>query len=132
MKKMSVTLAALAVAATASADDFPYLSFETTGGEVVSVGVENLEMTVADGKLTVTAADGTKEFAVADLSRMFFSSVPAGISEITAADSGKKKVYTVSGTYVGSFGSAEEMKASLGSGLYIVKDNNNTTKVTVR
>ena len=133
MKKIKMTLAALAVAATASAYDFPYLSFETTGGEVVSVSVENLEMTVADGKLTVIAADGTKEFTVAELSRMFFSSEATGISEATAeVGSGKKKVYTVSGTYVGTYGSAADIKAALGSGLYIVKDNNNTTKITVR
>lgn len=128
-----MTLAALAVAATASAEDFPYLSFETTGGEVVSVSVENLEMTIADGKLTVTAADGTKEFTVAELSRMFFSSDATSISEAsTGGNSGKKKVYTVSGTYVGAFNSVADMKTALGSGLYIVKDNNNTTKITVR
>lgn len=132
MKKICATLAALAAATTAGAYDFPYISFETTGGEVVSVSVENLEMTVTDGKLTVAAADGTKEFTLTGLSRMFFSSDPAGISEATTAGSGKKKVYTVSGTYVGTFDSATDMKAVLGSGLYIVKDNNNTTKITVR
>ncbi len=132
-KKILMTMAALAVGITASADEFSYLSFETTSGKVVSVGVEKLEMEFADGKLKVTAADGTKEFSVADLSRMYFSSEATAIKELTTAGSGTAKtVYSLSGTKLGVFESLAGIKATLGSGLYIIKDNNNTTKIMVK
>lgn len=132
-RKLLTAMAALTVGTTASADEFPYLSFETTSGEVVSVGVENLEMKFADGKLKVTAANETKEFSVAELSRMFFSSEATAIKELTTAGSSMAKtVYSLSGTKLGTFGSLADIKATLGSGLYIIKDNNNTTKIMVK
>lgn len=128
-----MTMAAMAVGMTASADVYPYLSFETSDGEVVSVGVENLQMTFADGKLTVSAADGTKEFTVADLSRMFFAtSATTAIKEISVVGDLPKAVYSLSGMFLGNYASTDDIREALGSGVYIMKDNNNTTKIMVK
>lgn len=131
MKKLIMTMAAMTVGMTASADVYPYLSFETNEGEVVSVGVENLQMTFEDGKLMVSATDGTKEFAVADLSRMFFSATTA-IKEIPVTTNHKKAVYSLSGTFLGSYATTDDIRTALGNGTYIVKDNNNATKIMAK
>lgn len=135
MKKMIMTLAALAVGMTAGAEEFPYLSFETTDGSVVSVIADGLQMVFADGLLKVSTADGEKQFAVADLSRMFFSaSATTAIKELNAdgQTNGMKAVYSASGTYLGTVRSMEEIKEMSGKGLYIIRDNNNTTKTMVK
>lgn len=126
-------IGALLLTVSASAEEYSYMSFQTTNGDIVSFGVESLTMSFSDGKLLLQNVDGSKEFAVADLSRMFFSSSATAISNIeTNNASGKKRVYTLSGIFIGEFNSLLEVKDAVKSGMYLVKDNNNTTKIAVR
>lgn len=118
---------------SASAEEYPYLSFQTSDGSIVSFGVESLTMTVADGKLLVQNGDGSRTFDLGSLSRMFFASDASGIDEAVVPESeGKKRVYTMSGVYMGSFDSVSDASGKLGRGMYLIKDNNNTTKFVVR
>lgn len=133
MRKLKMIIGALLLTVSASAEDYPYMSFQTTDGEIVSVGVESLTMNFADGKLLLQNVDGSKEFALTDLSRMFFSSSATTISSIEAnCGNGKKRVYTLSGIYIGEFSSLREIEETVANGMYLVKDNNNTTKIAVR
>ena len=62
----------MAGAATAQADDYPYLTFETADGTKVSVAAADLTLTISDGKLVVN--NGAQSFTLTELSKMYFSS----------------------------------------------------------
>lgn len=132
MRKFIVSLMAMALPLAASADEYAYLSFETSDGSLEAVSVESLSMTFSGSKLIVENADGTKDFSVADLGRMFFSATPTGITDVKTAANGDMEVYTASGVFVGRFAAGEDLSSILKSGLYIIKDNSNTTKIMVK
>ena len=109
----------------AHADDFPYLTFETTDGTKTSVGSSSLTITIQDGKLMV----GAKVFSLADLSKMYFSVTDvtdtAGLEEVSiAALDNTAEIYDLQGRKV----SKEMMK----HGIYVIKTKKGTRKVNVR
>ena len=113
----------------AHAEDYNNLSFEKTDGSVVSVSADNLSMTFSGGKLLLdNGAAETQEIAVADLSRMFFSSSTSSITETTSCGDTEKLVYTLSGVCMGRY---NDLK-TLPRGMYVVKEGNKTFKMTVR
>lgn len=121
-------------ALTASPDNYPYLSFQTTSGSVVSLPSEGLNLSFSDKALVAQSGDNTTEFALADLTRMFFSqSAETGISNLTPdRATSSLAVYTVSGVYVGTFDSERSLRRNVNSGIYIVKTNGETLKMIVR
>lgn len=134
MRRLLMASAALLIAATANADTYPYFSFMSTDGNVVSVGVESLEMTFSEAgdMLTVSNGEESHTMSVADLEKMYFSSTKTtGINDVVAA-SGPLQLYTVSGTYMGKFGSKSDIENNVDAGVYIVKTNGKTTKIAVR
>ena len=134
MKRFLLSSASLMLALAAGADTYPYLSFQSTDGSVVSFGVESLSMTFSDSgsKLTVTDGSTSQTLSVADLTKMFFATSSAtGISEVTTAD-GDMLVYTTSGTYVGKFANARSLDEAVEPGIYLVKQNGKTRKIAVR
>lgn len=75
MKRLKIVFGLLFCTVLCHAEDYNNLSFEKTDGSVVSVSADNLSMTFSGGKLLLdNGAAETQEIAVADLSRMFFSS----------------------------------------------------------
>ena len=134
MRKLILSILALSGTMQASADEYPYFSFQNADGTTVSMSVESLQITFSGDRLIAKNASEKRELSFADLSRMFFSAEAAAISELPAAAAGgvRKTVYSLSGVSLGSFGSLDEIKERLGSGMYIVKDNGNTTKIMVR
>lgn len=111
------------------AEDYTNLSFEKTDGCVVSVSVDNLSMTFSGGKLLLdNGAAATQEIAVADLSRMFFSSFTSSITETTSCGDAEKLVYTLSGACMGRYDAVK----TLPGGMYVVKEGDKTFKMTVR
>lgn len=73
MKKFLIPTLALMLATSASADSYPYLSFQTADGSVVSLSSSGLNLTVEGSQLVAQNEEGSSKFALADLSRMFFS-----------------------------------------------------------
>ncbi len=132
MRKLIMSLMAVALPFAASADEYAYLSFETSDGSLESVSIESLSMTFSDNRLIVENVDGRKEFSVADLGRMFFSATASGITDVKAVASADRDVYTASGMFVGRYAAGTDLKSILKSGLYIIKDNSNTTKIMVK
>ncbi len=75
MKKLLAVLSCVAAsAATCCAEEYvyPYIVF-TIGAGTTVVAVDQLEMTVSDGKLVARNAVGTQEFALSELTSMSFS-----------------------------------------------------------
>lgn len=134
MKIVLLTMVMLLGIATAQADDaaYPYLIFETTDG-TTAVAVSSLSvLTVGDGMLTA----GDKTFSLINLKKMYFatSGDATGIETTkTAVDlSGEVEIFSLNGMMLGTFGSFSEAQSRLRSGVYVIKANGRTLKVTLK
>ena len=141
MKKMLLATLALTGAFAASADSYtyPYICFQKADSSVVALGVNSLEITFSDGKLVATNAETTRTLSVADLSRMYFSAddtgiddLPTGVNFPDSETSGKASVYTPAGVLVGTYSTLTEAKAAAKGGVYIIRQNGKTLKVTAK
>ena len=124
MKKIVLFLFLMAGSLPILADDYPYLTFETTDGTKTSVSSASLTISFQNGKLIA----GTKEFALTDLSKMYFSTsneTATGIEEVDAVTLDEAAdIYDLQGRKV----SREQMSR----GIYVIKTSNGTRKVNVR
>ena len=110
---------------TAHADNYAYLTFETTDGAKASVSVEGLTLTISGTTLTV----GTQSFTLTKLSKMYFSTTDetgtTDISEVMKADLDEaREIYDLSGKKI--------VNSKLPRGVYIVKTNSRTYKMVVK
>lgn len=125
MKKILCLFMALVGALTAQAADYNYLTFEATDGVKTSVDVSSLPVTINMDNSTLTI--GSQTFALADLSKMYFStqSETTGIEEISSATIDDDAViYDLYGRKV--------TKAQMRRGIYVMKTKLGTRKVNVR
>ena len=105
------------------AEEYTYLTFETTDGAKVSVSVSSLSITISGTTLTA----GDQSFTLSNLSKMYFSSSneTTGIESFTIADWDEiTEIYDLKGSKV----SKDQMQ----KGVYVVKSKNGTHKITVR
>lgn len=139
--KNNITKTLLAAAllispAAAQADDYAYLAFQRADSTCTSLNVESLEMTFdAQGNLIATNGQGTCQMTVADLARMYFTNTPTttAISAATQTATGNTvEVYTLAGTRLGTFATEADVKRCAPKGIYLVKANGQTLKMTVR
>ena len=124
MKKILMLLTMLVGALTAQAEDYTYLTFETTDGAKASVSVaSDVTLTISGTTLTV----GSQSFTLTNLSKMYFSNTDetTAIEEITSATLDEATdIYDLQGHKV----SKDQMRR----GVYIVKTNSRTYKMVVR
>lgn len=106
------------------ADDYTYLTFETTDGAKASVSVENMTLTISGTTLTA----GSQSFTLSNLSKMYFSTsdeTTTGIKEFTNVTLDEvTDIYDLQGHKV----TKEQMR----KGVYLVKTKNRTYKIVVR
>lgn len=127
MKKIVLASMILVGTLTAQADEYTYLTLETTDGVKTSVDVSSLPVTISLDNSTLTI--GGKTFALTDLSKMYFStqSETTGIESISNDQltlDNSADIYDLQGHKV----TKEQMK----KGVYIVKNNGKTYKMVVR
>ena len=124
MKRLLFILMMMTGTLAMQAADYPYLTFETTDGNKVSVSTESLTLTVSGTTLTA----GNQSFTLVNLSRMYFSTSDestTGISETMTADLNEvTDIYDLKGNKVS--------KSQMQKGVYIVKTNKGTFKMTVK
>ena len=126
MKKILLLLTMLVGAMTAQAEDYTYLTFETTDGAKASVSVAS-DVTLSISGTTLTV--GTLSFTLTNLSKMYFSTTDetgtTGISEVMKADLNEAtEIYDLQGKKVS--------KNQMRRGVYIVKTNSRTYKMVVK
>lgn len=134
-KKLLTIVSALAIAATATADDYEYLTIRKTDGSVVSLKSANLMMSFENGKFTAISASVNTSISLTDLASMYFSSTDeaTGIEDIPVADAkGKLEAFSTQGISYGTFDNIEALKKALPEGIYIIKSNGKTYKTAVR
>jgi len=134
MKKTILMLLFAMPLTQASAYDYNYLNLQATDGTVTSIDVASLKLTVSDGKLLAVNSSTNQEFTLSELSKMYFSSEASatGINELSTSDGDYAEVYTLAGLSKGKFTSVSEAKENLPAGIYIIKSQNKTYKVTVK
>lgn len=123
MKKLLLLLAIMGCSFSAQADEYPYLTFETTDGAKVSVAASSLTISVSGTTLTA----GSQSFVISNLSKMYFSSSDqtTGIQSITVAElDDASEIYDLNGRKVS--------KSQLKSGVYVVKNKRGNYKIAVR
>ena len=134
MKKLALTLLILAGTLTAQADGYTYLTLETTDGTKTSVDVSSLPVTINLDNATLTI--GSQTFALADLSKMYFSTQ----SETTGFDKiddlqiddlqlESTEIYDLSGKKIVN---RKSVNSKLPRGVYIVKTQGRTYKTVVK
>ena len=138
MKKLMIILMCMtAMIPKAMAYDYSYLSFETSDGSVISMDVSSLKITISGTTLTVTNNSANQSFVLTNLSNMHFSSTDettdaAGITSLDDSDSQEVEVYSLSGFVMGTFDSLNSAKSNLPKGIYVIKNNDKTYKITVK
>lgn len=124
MKKIVLLLTVWVGALTAQAEDYAYLTFETTDGTKISVPVSELKLKIDGTSLTA----GSQQFTLQNLSKMYFSTSDesaTGIESITSeALDEDADIYDLQGHKV----SKDQMKR----GVYIVKTKSRTYKRIVK
>jgi len=124
MKKTLLLMVMMMGALGIQADDYTYLTFETTDGSKGSVSVSGLSITISGSTLTA----GSHTFTLTNLSKMYFSTTnetTTGIREMKTSDLDEAlEIYDLSGKRI----SKDQMRR----GVYIVKMKNGTFKVNVK
>ena len=123
MKKIVIILMALVGALSVQAEEYTYLTFETTDGEKASVPVSSLSLTMSGNTLTA----GSQTFTLSNLSKMYFSNSDetTAIEEVTTATLDETTdIYDLQGHRV----TKDQMKR----GVYIVKTQSRTYKMIVK
>ena len=129
MKKIVLLLMTLvgSVLAVQAEDTYTYLTFETTDGSKTSLDVSSLPVTINLDNSTLTI--GNQTFALADVSKMYFST-QSETTGIETMDNGQwtmdysAEFYDLQGHKV--------TKAQMKKGVYIVKTNSKTYKIVVK
>ena len=82
MKKFLLTLFFMVGVMASQADEYAYLTFETTDGTKASVSVSSLTLTISGTTLTA----GSQQFTLTNLCKMYFSATDetTGIQKLTA------------------------------------------------
>ncbi len=135
MKKKLLTIVFAMIVASASADNYSYLTFKKSDGTMISVGTESLTMTFSDGKLVADNGSSNISLTLTELASMFFSNGDdaTGIDNIpTDTADGKIEAFSTQGISYGTFDSVESLKKSLPGGVYIIKQGGKTFKVAVK
>lgn len=144
MKKAFLTLFLAAGATALWADsDYGYLVFALQDGTTSSLPTENIIITFPDGKFVATDGKDTFTAPLSDMSRMYFSSTPAGIAAVSTDGDGvsakivdgKLRVNAPQGTCVRLYradGAAVSADAPLEAGVYVAKVGSRTFKVLAK
>ena len=105
------------------AEEYPFLTIETTDGAKASLSVASLTLNISGTTLTT----GQQSFSLSNLSKMYFSSTDetTGIEEITSATLDEATdIYDLQGHKMA--------KAQMKKGIYIVKTRQGVHKIIVK
>ena len=129
MKKILTVLLFVAGTLASKGYDYPYLVFQGADGNTTAVSVTSLVITVSDGKLVITNADGSQTLTLSSLNSMSFSqeSDLTGIVYTrlkSAEETDGEQWYTLGGVRLSGKPSTK--------GVYVLKSRNRTTKITIK
>lgn len=133
MRKIIVFMA-VCCAVMAQAAAYNYLVFTNTGGTTTGFNVSNLTLTVSGSNLQVTNNEGTVNLVLTDLASMQFSTSADSITAINNVLNADRavRVFSITGTSLGSFGSMLEAVQHLSAGTFVITNGKNAQTIVVR
>lgn len=131
----------MAFSATASAQSYSFLTLRKAVGDEVSLKVDGLKITFANGNLVAANGEQTLSVPLAEMGHMYFSATPTSIASTSAGSSVDVRI--VNGTLHASAPAGVEVKvystdgrlmptSGLQPGVYVVKVGSQTLKVMAR
>ena len=137
MKKWILFLMAIAAIEVYATDyTYKYLVFTSSDGTSTALPADGLRISINGGSLVVSSQAGTTTLSASGLTKMKFSSDNVTTAIDSAADAvaegGQIAAYSLSGLYKGTFSSTEQMKSSLATGIYVIKQNGKSTKMIIK
>lgn len=138
MKRNIAILIFAAVAGTAAADSYDYLTFRTSDGTEQSITAVGTKITFSNGSLVATNGSTTVTKTLSDMSAMYFATTASGIADVTtnavsaAIVDGRLSVNAPAGTTVrlyGADGRQLSTSARLERGVYVVRVGSQTFKL---
>ena len=123
MRKFLLLLMTVIGSMAVHAEDYSYLTFETTDGAKVSVSASALTITISGTTMTA----GNQSFTLSNLSKMYFSvsDLTTDIEKISVADWDEiTEIYDLKGRKLS--------KDQAQSGVYVVRSKNGTYKIVVK
>ena len=125
MKKSLLTLLLMVGAIATHADEYVYLTFETTDGAKTSVSVSSLTLTISGTTLTA----GSQSFTLANLSKMYFTTSDGS----TTTDIQQLNVEVLDeATAIYDLQGKKVAKEQMRKGAYIIKTTQGTYKIVVK
>ena len=134
MKKVLIFLLLALTTITVSAGNYDYLVILDNNSNATSFASNGLTLSYSGTTLTVTTSSGSSStFDTKLLSKMYFSSTTTGIAAINAEVDGESvHVFDISGRPRGTFNSVAEAIGKLPKGVYVMKGDQKTIKMTVK
>lgn len=135
MKKWIFSIMAIVAIQIQAADVvYKYLVVTSADGTQTSLSSSGLKLSFADGKMIAANGTDSKSFTLTELARMQFAETASttAIDRSLTADSQRVEAYTLSGMFAGSSDSMSSLQSQLRSGVYVVKQNNKSSKIIVR
>ena len=127
--KNLLTVCLLTVPAVLSAEVYPWLTFRMSDNTEISVPSPNLKIDYNDRVLHVSTPAVTTDISIDKVKSMQFTSSSSAVDKISdGSESGAMEFFNVSGVKTGSFGSLEEARKALPSGVYIIKNGEKSRK----
>lgn len=137
MKQLIFIFTALLLCDNAMADDeYPYLTFEDSDGSTISISVKSLEITVSNGELIVINSEKSTTLTLLSLSKMYFTTTDitdtSSVDEVIPIKGERAEVLTLSGISMGIFPNVNTARKALPKGIYLIKSNYGTHKMSIR
>ena len=126
-------LLALSIGLMAHASTYNYLVFTNQAGTTTAFEVSNLTLKVNASELQVSNADGTVNLELTELASMQFSEdkTATGVEDVLNADA-PVQVYSVTGAWLGSYGSMLEAAKCLNVGTYVISNGDQSQTVVIK
>lgn len=137
MKKWILFLMAIAAIHVCAADyTYKYMVLTASDGTQTTVPTDGLKFSISDGGLVVSSQTGTVTLPLSSLKTMRFAvdgtTTPIDEAVNPLTQHGPVDVYDLSGMYRGRYDSIGQMKCSLRTGVYVIKQNGKNMKMTVK
>jgi ethanolamine utilization protein EutA (predicted chaperonin) len=127
MKKTLITLLMAIGVMTIQAEEYTYLTFETTDGAKASVQASSTTLSISGSTLTA----GNKTFTLTNLSKMYFSTTDETTTDIKSVH-GETTKDLLSATEIYNLRGQRIKREEATSGAYIIKTPRGNYKIIVR
>lgn len=120
-------------AMAAHASTYKYLVFTNTTDQIIRFDITNLKLEVTEGHLLhISNADLSLRIALTDFKSMQFSTGETTALENVFNADAPVQVYSISGSFLGTYESMLEAAKSLHAGSYVISNGNQSQTIVIK